>query len=88
MRPVLISAVLLVISGAARAGDFGGFYAGINAGYARGGERDQTVTGPVADALASRTRPGVGSDLPPSAQGAAAALRRSDLGSAAARPGR
>lgn len=80
MRRVLLSTVLLVLAGGARAEDFTGFYAGINAGYARGRERDRATS--AAESLSPIAKPGA--DLPPSARDAALALRRS--GSAAPNP--
>lgn len=84
MRPVRLSILLLVLAGSAHAEDFTGFYAGINAGYAWGHERDRAVSSPAAGPVFAPDRGGA-SDLPPSARDAAAALRRSDSGSTAAR---
>jgi hypothetical protein len=70
MRRILLSTLLLVIGGPARAEDFTGFYAGINAGYARGHEQGRTVN----DSPVLPVKPGA--DLPPSARDAAQALQR------------
>ncbi|MCJ2064035.1 hypothetical protein MKK63_15135 [Methylobacterium sp. J-088] len=82
MRRILLSALLLVVAGSARAEDFTGFYAGINAGYAQGHERDR-AGGESPSPLA---RPGA--DLPPSARDAALALRSSGSSHAAPPSGR
>ncbi|MCJ2070242.1 hypothetical protein MKK75_15780 [Methylobacterium sp. J-030] len=71
MRRILISILLLVAAGQARAEDFTGFYAGLNAGYARGHEHDRTTREPHSLGVEP------GADLPPSARDAALALRRS-----------
>lgn len=82
MHRILLSTCALAIAGPAHAGDFTGFYAGINAGYARGHGHDRAPHETCA--------PGVepGSDLPPSAQAAALALRRSEAGRATSPSGR
>lgn len=81
MRRILITTILLLLAGSAHAGDFTGFYAGINAGYARGHARERT-TG-ESPALLGKPE----TDLPPSARDAALALRRSDAGRAAGQSG-
>ncbi|WP_342104350.1 hypothetical protein [Methylobacterium sp. SI9] len=82
MRRKLLLMLLLAFASEAQAGDFTGFYAGINAGYARGHERDR---------ITHESRPlGIeaGSDLPPSARDAALALRRSEAARPASPSGR
>ncbi|MCJ2051543.1 hypothetical protein [Methylobacterium sp. J-070] len=74
MPRVLLPTLLILISGAARAEDFTGFYAGLNAGYARGHERDRPVTAPRP--VSGGGTYGRGPDLPPSALEAAASMRR------------
>ena len=88
MRRALLSMILILLANSVgRAEDFTGFYAGINAGYAKGAERDRTPSASAPGPGAAIDRTGVGPDLPPSAVGAAAAMRRSDrTGSAAATP--
>ena len=83
MRRVLLSTVLL-LAGNAQAEDFTGFYAGINAGYARGHANDRTTS--AAESLPSATQPGA--ELPPSARDAAQALHRSGSDGAHVPPGR
>jgi len=61
-----------------------GFYAGVNAGYALGKERDRSVGIPVTEPGAGAGRTGTGPDLPPSARDAAAGLQRSSRGTPAA----
>lgn len=78
MRRILLSTLLLVIVGPARAEDFTGFYAGINAGYVRGHEQGRTVNESPVCAI----KPGA--DLPPSARDAAQALQRPRFGRTAA----
>jgi len=75
IRSMRLAALLvagLAIASAAQAEDFTGFYAGVNAGYGfgRGADARQptSLPGPEADAV---KQPG----LPPSAAGAARALR-------------
>jgi hypothetical protein len=82
MRRILPAALLFVVTGEARAGDFSGFYAGINAGYVRGHERDRAL----GESLSLLAKPGA--DLPPSARDAALALRPSGSGRAAPPSGR
>ena len=86
MRRILPLIVLFLLAGHARAEDFTGFYAGVNAGYGWSRERDRT-----AGAIENRPIAGPrdsGSDLPPSAQDAAASLRRSSRIGADTGPGR
>jgi hypothetical protein len=85
MRLVLVSAVLLVLAGSARAEDFSGFYVGINAGYAAGHERDRTGTGSSTGPAtpAATLRPGA--ELPPSARDAAASIRTRDASGSSGR---
>lgn len=83
MRRVVLLSVLLVLAGSARAEDFSGFYAGINAGYAVGHGRDRTGTVPSTGSEAAK--PGPGTELPPSARDAAAALRMRDAGGSSKR---
>jgi hypothetical protein len=83
MRRVLLVSVLLVLAGSACAGDFSGFYAGINAGYAVGHGRDRTGTVPSTGSAAAK--PGPGTELPPSARDAAAALQMRDAGGSSKR---
>ena len=61
----------------ARAEDFTGFYAGINAGYALGREREARAAAPGAGPTgATGTGPAkTGADLPPSAAQAARQMR-------------
>ncbi|SDM75111.1 hypothetical protein SAMN05216360_103282 [Methylobacterium phyllostachyos] len=74
MRCVLLPTVVLLFAGSAHAEDFTGFYAGINAGYARGHADERTT---AADGtLSPVAKPGA--DLPPSARDAALTLRRLD----------
>lgn len=82
MRCILLSTLLLVIAGQARAEDFTGFYAGINAGYAWGREHDRTTREPRLPVVER------GTDLPPSARDAALALRRSGISRAPSPSGR
>ena len=73
MRRLLLPILLLVLANAsAEAEDFTGFYAGLNAGYGSGKERDRDAVAPGTGA--GRTDSSL--DLPPSARGAA--LRRSE----------
>ncbi|MEL6060098.1 MULTISPECIES: hypothetical protein [unclassified Methylobacterium] len=82
MRRILLSMLLLALPGVARAGDFTGFYAGINAGYARGHEHDRSTN----ESPLLIVKPGA--DLPPSARDAALALHRSEPGRVASPSGR
>ncbi len=80
IRLVPLIGSLLLATAAARAGDFTGFYAGVNAGYGR--EHEETRgTG----RLPSSTPPegGGAESLPPSASAAASALRRAGPGRSA-----
>lgn len=84
MRITLLTAALLgAMAGAALAEDFTGFYAGINAGYARGDSvRDGQGPGPIpglTDAPASE------SGLPPSARSASETMRGRPRGNDPAR---
>ena len=82
MLRILLSALLFVVAGGARAGDFTGFYAGINAGSVRGHERDR-APGESPSLVAKPS-----ADLPPSARDVALALRPSGSGQAAPPSGR
>ncbi|GJD56703.1 hypothetical protein [Methylobacterium dankookense] len=78
MHPVATASLLslaLLAAVPARAEDFTGFYAGLNAGYAfgRGGESRRAAPGPGSATAAGRTGP----DLPPSAAEAARQMRGS-----------
>ena len=85
MRYFLMPTILLVLASVpVRAEDFSGFYAGVNAGYALGKERDRSVGIPVTEPGAGAGRTGTGPDLPPSARDAAAGLPRSSRGTPAA----
>ncbi|WCS25397.1 hypothetical protein LOK46_00730 [Methylobacterium sp. NMS14P] len=77
MRRLLLSTALMLLAGSARAEDFTGFYAGVNAGYGWGHARDGRATGPAPGSAAASTRPDPGADLPPSARSAAVAIRKS-----------
>ncbi|GJE38389.1 hypothetical protein [Methylobacterium persicinum] len=80
LRPLLLLLLCAVSTAPARAGDFTGAYAGVNAGYGWSHERDNGIAPavpPGAPATAS-SPPG----LPPSATAAAATLRRQDRGTA------
>lgn len=72
---------LTILATPAQAEDFTGFYAGVNAGYARskGGESPGSVPGP-----GSAPAP-VASKLPPSAASAARAMESARTGAAKAR---
>lgn len=82
MRCILFSTLLLVVAGQAKAEDFTGFYAGINAGYAWGHEHDRTTRESRPPAIEP------GTDLPPSARDAALALRQSEASRTASPSGR
>jgi hypothetical protein len=92
MRTRTIPAIILVLNGAAaRAEDFSGFYAGVNAGYAWGKGRDRSLAAPSVGPGVGLGRNGSGPDLPPSARDAAAAMQRSRqrvTGTTAIRSGR
>lgn len=78
MRTVLMPAILLILGHtAARAEDFSGFYAGVNAGYSWGKGRERSFVAPATGPGAESGRNESGPDLPPSARDAAAALQRS-----------
>ena len=85
MRRVVLLSVLLVIAGSARAEDFSGFYAGINMGRAAGLGRDRTGTVPSTGSALAGAKPATGTDLPPSARDAAAAIRSRDAGGSSGR---
>jgi hypothetical protein len=72
IRAALTTILLIMPCIAAHAEDFTGFYAGVNVGYARGRDRAATAADPVLG------QPKAGSDLPPSARAATAAVRSSD----------
>ncbi|QGY01709.1 hypothetical protein MMSR116_07215 [Methylobacterium mesophilicum SR1.6/6] len=71
MSRVLLPILLSLVAGSARADDFTGFYAGLNAGYGWG--RDRAETRPGNHVVAGR--PDAGAYLPPSAMDAAASIR-------------
>ena len=54
MRPALAALLIALAAFSVRAEDFTGFYAGINAGYARGHERDR-ITRPSRGAKITST---------------------------------
>lgn len=74
MRTILLTAFVLgTWSGGATAEDFSGFYAGLNAGYARStDERDRHSPGTITGLTET---PASGSGLPPSARSASETLR-------------
>lgn len=75
LLPLIGSLVLAPVP--VRAGEFTGFYAGVNAGYCW--DREETrESGPAAPAYGSGADGSTDNSLPPSASAAAAALRRSD----------
>lgn len=65
--------ILLLAGSAARAEDFSGFYAGVNAGSAFDRNREARKAG---SAPAPSDAAATGDDLPPSAAGATKALRQ------------
>ena len=78
MRRIAISTLaFLLTGGGAWAEDFSGFYAGINAGYATGRERDRTVATPAPGSAVVPGRGRADGALPPSAADAAAAMKGS-----------
>ncbi len=80
IRLVPLIGSLLLAPTAARAGDFTGFYAGVNAGYGR--EHEETKgTGRIPSPPLPEG--GVADGLPPSASAAASALRRAGPGRSA-----
>ena len=86
MRRVLLPTLLILLAGPARAEDFTGFYAGINAGYGRALDSDRGVATPPDQTNARRHS--AGPDLPPSALGAAASIPGAGRNEGFARPGR
>lgn len=82
MHRILLAALLFVATDGAHAGDFTGFYAGINAGYARGHEHDRTT----GESPSLAIKPDAA--LPPSARDAALTLRPTQSGRTASPPGR
>ncbi|MGU3464753.1 hypothetical protein ACLBXO_07835 [Methylobacterium sp. C33D] len=77
MRRLALSTALILLAGGARAEDFTGFYAGINAGYGWGHARDGRIAGPASGSAAASAKPDPWADLPPSARNAAVAIRKS-----------
>jgi hypothetical protein len=73
MHRVLLLILPSLLASGARAEDFTGFYAGLNAGYSW--TRDRAATRP-GDHIVSGRRD-AGADLPPSALDAAASIRGS-----------
>ncbi len=82
----LLPAAALLLPGLARAEDFTGFYAGVNAGYAvdRDGDRNPASSFPSPAVAAPQDHNG----LPPSAEDAARLMQRNAPGRGAAAPGR
>ena len=76
MRRGLLPILLILLAGPARAEDFTGFYAGINAGYGWGRDRARSDMSPGDPTAAGRQN--AGPDLPRSALEAAASMRRLD----------
>jgi hypothetical protein len=85
MPHLLLSTALLMLAGTASAEDFTGFYAGINAGYGRGRERNSRVEASPDAAIPRGPSGAARQDLPPSARDAAAAIGRRDGGDGDAR---
>ncbi|TXN02907.1 hypothetical protein FV242_12945 [Methylobacterium sp. WL64] len=89
MRRVLMPTILLILAVApARAEDFTGFYAGLNAGLASGKSGDRIGTMPNPRPHTGSGRSSAGPDLPPSASSAAAALQRAGRNNAGTTLGR
>jgi hypothetical protein len=86
MRRLLLSTTLLMLAGAASAEDFTGFYAGINAGYGHGRERNGRFDASPDAAFARGPSGAARLELPPSARDAAAVIGRRDGGGGDARP--
>ncbi|MGV7032236.1 hypothetical protein [Methylobacterium symbioticum] len=85
MRPVATASLLslaLLAAGPARAEDFTGFYAGLNAGYGFGRDGEARTAAPGPAGAAGRTGP----DLPPSAAEAARQMRGAGRGESRALP--
>ena len=86
MHCALLPILLILITGNARAEDFTGFYAGLNAGYGWGRDHHGPVTTPDARRVIDERSAGPG--LPPSASEASASVRGPDRIGAKTRPGR
>jgi hypothetical protein len=82
MRVALLLMSGLTLAAPARAEDFTGFYAGVNAGY--GFQRDQKHREPSSAPTPGTTTSADANALPPSAAGA---LRAIEAGRAGSRPG-
>ncbi len=80
IRLLTLLGSLLLATASARAEDFSGFYAGVNAGYGRGHEDTKGTAGTPAPAAALPEGRGGDDGLPPSASAAASTLRRSGSG--------
>ena len=76
IRRVPLVGLLLLAAAPARAEDFSGFYAGVNAGYGRDHEETGAGNHPTSSAPAAPGHADAGTGLPPSASAAAATLRR------------
>ncbi|MER2268147.1 hypothetical protein [Methylobacterium oxalidis] len=77
MRALAFLALILVLPLPAAAEDFTGFYAGVNAGYALGRDRESDLVSPNGSGP-SAGAPGIG--LPPSAVEAARTMREGRAG--------